>query len=58
MKVFVKCDCVSKQGILVLMGSVIQDAVELKTSYKGIWSSMMGSFIVTVPKQVYSVIEC
>jgi len=33
-------------------GSVFEVEKETKTLYKGIWSSMLGSYNVTVPKKI------
>lgn len=33
-------------------GSVIEVTKETKTHYKGLWSSMMGTFKVTIPKDI------
>ncbi len=38
-------------------GSVLQDVVERKKSYKGVFSSFMGSYYVVVPKERCEVIE-
>jgi hypothetical protein len=36
---------------------VLQDVVERKKSYKGVFSSFMGSYYVVVPKERCEVIE-
>jgi hypothetical protein len=32
-------------------GSVLQEVVEIASHYQGVWSSMWGSYIITVPKK-------
>lgn len=44
-------DTVARQGMVVPQCSVLRDVVELKRSYRGLWSWAGGSFTVTVPKE-------
>lgn len=43
-------DTVARQNFVVPAGSVLQDVREFPKSYRGLWCSMNGSYIVTVPK--------
>lgn len=43
-------DVLSRQGMTVPQGSRIHVTKVLKRSYRGVWSSMWGSYTVTVPK--------
>lgn len=45
-------DVKSNQGFELPEGSVLKEVKELKRSYKGLWCSSFGSFIVTVPKNM------
>lgn len=42
--------CLVRQGYPLPSGSLLQNVKEFSRSYRGVWSSMSGSFVVTVPK--------
>lgn len=44
-------DCKCSQGFTIFEGSVIQEAKPLKQSFKGLWASPYGTYIVTVKKK-------
>ena len=51
MKVKTTADVIARQGYSLPSGSVIKDVKVFSKSYRGMWCSMLGSYIVTVPKK-------
>ncbi len=50
MNVRTTSDCTARQGTAIPEGSFIGDVKEFARCYRGLWCSMYGSFVVTVPK--------
>ena len=44
-------ECACRQGYFLPAGTVIQNVKALKYSYRGVWSSMYGTYTLNVSKR-------